>query len=277
MNNQIKGAGDYNVVIKVGSNVLYWEETWINKKVVQNIVDGIACIRSTKRKVLLVTSWSVAVGRKFLEKRWKKFEGTLSPKDQAKCSRIWQPILMNAYGDSFKKNSELFNRKPLFVSQSLLTHRDLELQGNKEWTLDLLNDIEEDEVPVINANDVTSSEELADLKFSDNDQLAGLIAKWVNARILMILSDIDGFYTNYGKENQKLVPTINDTDMDELMKYIHLETSRYGTGWMRSKMETFRSVMQEGIWGILANGKKENVIQDAFQWGMSKTMFRWVE
>ena len=270
MNNQIKGDQDYNIVIKVGSNVLYGEENWINETVVQNIVDGIACIRSTRRKVLLVTSWSVAVGRNILEWRGRKFEGKLSQKDQAKCSRIWQPRLMNTYIDLFKK-------KWLIASKSLLTHRDLELQGNKKWTLDLLNDIEEDEVPIINANDVTSSEELAGTKFSDNDQLAGLIAKWVNARILMILSDIDGFYTNYWKENQSLVPAINDADMDELMKYIHVETSRYGTGWMRSKMETFRSVMQQWIWGILANGKKENVIQEAFQWGLSKTMFRWVE
>jgi glutamate 5-kinase len=78
-----------------------------------------------------------------------------------------------------------------------LTHNDFEQGENLQNLLKVLTQVQGNMVPIINENDTISREELKNKKFSDNDELAGLVAVNIKAKRLIILSNIDGFYKNF--------------------------------------------------------------------------------
>ena len=166
------------IVIKVGSHVLT-EKGAVAKERMLNLVDLIASIMKKGQEVILVSSGAVSAGYTVLPlDRW-------SVGNKQVLAAIGQPLLLKMYQEKFAKYD-------ILCSQVLLSAADLDSKKRThlaQVAIDslLLNGV----VPIINENDVIATEELV---FGDNDQLSAYVAENFNARLLVILSDIDALY-----------------------------------------------------------------------------------
>jgi len=250
------------VVVKVGSNVLAWSDNWVNLKNIENIVNEISYLMEIWLNVFLVSSWAVAIWKNIENAEYRRNE------DESKIafySTIWQSKLIEFYFN-------LFNKKNIKVSQNLLTHNDFEEERRLKhlknvWKHNTQNWV----LAIINENDAISKEELW---FSDNDKLAWLVAKAINAKVLILLSDINWIYKNFWKNNEELIETISDTSKIESEIVKKLELSNW-TWWAKSKLDVMQEMMNIWVTWILSNWWEENIIQKIFSWkNCNKTIFR---
>jgi glutamate 5-kinase len=163
---------------------------------------------------------------------------------------------------------ELFKKHGLKIAQILLTAEDL---SNRAAYLHICNVLEMTLqlgiVPIINENDVTSTEELipvtkgCKVNFSDNDILSVLVANALEADLIIILSNVDGLYTmNPKRRDAKLIKTV-----EAITPELGCETdgkSRLGRGGMKTKIRAAEIATSSGIPVVIANSQKENVILD---------------
>ena len=113
-------------------------------------------------------------------------------------------------------------------------------------------------LPIINENDTVSVEELM---FTDNDELSGLVARMMNADVLVILSNVDGVYSGSpDSPDSRLIPEISQSD--DFTQCIDSVKSAQGRGGMATKMKTAMEVARDGIPVIIANGKKHDILTD---------------
>ena len=254
------------VVVKVGSNILAWNHHWVNLENMKNIIDWIDYLMEIWLKVILVSSGAVAIWKNILKEKWKITEKeNYSLTEKASFASIWQIKLVNFYSQlvEYKKNI-------LEVSQELVNHKTFQNKESKKNFLGVLNrNIKFWILNIINENDTISREEL---KFSDNDELAWLVAEATKAKILILLSNIDWVYKNYWKENQKLVEEV--WDIWEVRVYCEDTKSSNWTWWMTSKLNVMEKMLNSWITWILANWAEENVLQEIFKWDWKKTIFR---
>lgn len=165
------------IVIKVGSAVLT-ENNQIAKERMLNLVTLIAHLKK-KFDVVLVTSGAVAAGYAALKLDKRKQIGKKA------LAAAGQPILMTSY----KKKFDIYN---IDTAQILLTEDDFDSRKRTKMFQEIINaHLENDILPIINENDITSTPEQL---FGDNDQLSANVTYAIDAEILVILSDIDGYY-----------------------------------------------------------------------------------
>jgi len=183
-------ALSYNrIVIKIGSNVLTREDGLPDLERISHLVAQISEIKKQGKEVILVSSGAVASGRSLL---------SVSDKFDAVATRqlfasIGQVKLINTY-------SELFQKHNLVCAQVLVTKEDFRDRLhylNMQNCFSIL--LQHNVVPVVNENDVIS---VTELMFTDNDELAGLIASMLKADALIILSNVDGIYNGDPKKRE---------------------------------------------------------------------------
>jgi len=173
------------IVIKVGSAVLTQENN-IAKERMLHLVSLVAEVRK-KYDVILVTSGAVAAGYGALKLDKSKQIGKKA------LAAAGQPILMTSY----KKKFDLFD---IDTAQILLTEDDFDSRKRTSMFKEIINaHLENDIVPIINENDITSTPEQL---FGDNDQLSAHVTHATGADLLVILSDIDGYYDKNPAEHK---------------------------------------------------------------------------
>ena len=245
-------------VIKVGSNVLVGKSDGVvNRGVFCSLVASLAKLQNRKdQRVLLVSSGAVAVGRRSAKKEIYK-----DTQKQA-LAAIGQPILMHLYSVEFG----FYNKR---VAQLLLTRNDIKERKRFLHARQTLRQLAtfKDVIPIINENDTVASDEL---QFGDNDQLAALICTLVDAEILLILSDVDGIYTNDPRINSeaKLIK-VAYADAEILTSMVKTPKNKndltaYGTGGMASKLRAARIAAAIGVPTVIASGRQPNVIERVF-------------
>jgi len=231
------------LVVKVGASVLTDAAGRPDRGRLQHIAAQMSTCMRQHRQVVLVSSGAIAcgMGRLGLKRRPKA-----QPELQA-CAAIGQGELMRLY-------SQAFGEHDLTVAQVLLTEADLANRTrcrNAKNTLRIL--LERRVVPIVNENDVVAVEEIA---FGDNDRLAALVARLVDAQLLVILSDVDGVL-----QDGRVIERIDRLDHGH--RALALGTSRETTtGGMASKLAAARISRHSGIPLIIANGTKPDVLQD---------------
>ena len=171
------------------------------------------------------------------------------PSLQAAAS-VGQSVLSAGYARAFAQHG-------ITTSLVLLTRRDTADRTAYLHARDTLSRLlEMGVVPIVNENDTVS---VTELMFTDNDELSGLIASMLNAHCLIILSNIDGIYTGSPSDPAShLITQVKGGD--DLTPYIQTERSGVGRGGMLTKCNIARRVADEGIKVIIANGKRDGVL-----------------
>ena len=226
------------VVLKVGSAVLT-EHNKIAHKRLDRLVELIIDLQE-KYEVILVSSGAVAAGY------------TMLPLDKNNITNkqtlasIGQPLLISTYATEFRKYD-------IICSQVLLENSDFfdnVRLANAKNTMNnlLLNNI----VPIVNENDVTATQELV---FGDNDQLAAYVAYYFEASLLVILTDIDGYYDKNPHQfsDAKMLKQVSSISEDELMQSSSAN-SQFATGGIVTKLKAANFLIKHNKQMFLTSG-----------------------
>jgi len=248
------------IVFKVGSSVLTDLDN-IAKERMLNLVSLLAEARK-KYEVILVTSGAVAAGYTALKLDRKK---EISKKVLAS---VGQPILMSSYKSKF----DIFN---VDIAQILLTEDDFDSRTHTKIFQQIIDrTLESGILPIVNENDISTTPEQL---FGDNDQLSAHVAHYTNADILIILSDIDGYYDENPKLNpnakiKKVVHEISETELQQE----HSPNNEFATGGIVTKLKAAKYMMNKNRKMFLCSGydltsAKEFLFQNEYTKG---TLFK---
>lgn len=238
------------IIIKIGTGVLSNKEGRLDESVLENIVDQISFLKKNGLEIVLITSGAVGFGRSLL----KLTSETETVADKQVFAAIGQVKLMGIY-------ARLFERQNYLCAQVLVTKEDFRDRGHyqnmRRCFLSLLRD---GIVPIVNENDVIAIKELV---FTDNDELAGLIAAQLEADAVIILTNVNGVLDR--SPSDPLAKTISEIDFKniaEFQKHITQEKTSVGRGGMMTKFAVARKLISSGIAVHIANGKRENVLRE---------------
>ena len=226
------------IVLKVGSAVLTSNDKIAYKRL-DRLVEFIVELKE-KYDVILVSSGAVAAGYTVVQ-----LDKSNIANKQALAS-IGQPLLINTYWTEFKKYelvcSQVLLEASIFKDNSRLTHA--------KQAIDNL--LENNIIPIINENDVTAIEELV---FGDNDQLAAYVSYYFNSELLVILTDIDGYYDkNPHQYDDAILQKVVHFISDEQLNAKHSANSKFATGGIVTKLKAANFLMSKNKSMFLSSG-----------------------
>ena len=237
------------IVIKIGSSILVDEKGKPKKLWLKEFAKDIKFLIKKNKQIVIVSSGAIAMGCEYLgiKKKILKVD-----KSQAVAS-IGQIELMDFYKRIFDKNK-------IKISQILLTLDDTEQRRrsiNAKRTIDNL--LKMGIVPIVNENDTTATTEI---KYGDNDRLAARVSQIIGADCLILLSDVEGLYTDNPKKNKKaqLIKLVREIN-EKIKKYASKTENYYGSGGMKTKIEAAKICQLAGCYMAIANGNYINPIK----------------
>ncbi len=246
--------------IKIGSNVLTDSQGLLDQSRIEDLVKQIAEVKRQGYDVVLISSGAVAAGRSVYKPRNKT--------DAVGLRQMWSSLGQVRLIETY---SQLFKNQGLICSQVLVTRDDFRsrdhFQNMKNCFLVLLNN---DIIPIVNENDVIS---VTELMFTDNDELAGLVAGMLNLDPLIILTSVDGIMITVDQEESVLISEIHVGDK-EFEKHINTEKSAFGKGGMLTKAHLATKVASHGIEVVIANGLKKGIINNVLEGSSKCTRFK---
>ncbi len=238
--------GVRRVVLKLGTRLVTQRDQSLNTGLIERLAADVAELRRKGIQVAVVSSGAVGagMGRLGLEERPRRLSALQA------TAAVGQGLLMNAYKLAFRAHN-------LPVGQVLLTADDLDNRRryvNARNTLDSL--FRFGAVPVLNENDSVAVEELQ-LSVGDNDRLSALVAHLIDADLLVILTDVDGFFSEDPdrRTDARLITRVEEI-RPEMFERAGSAGSRVSLGGMRSKLEAAQSVTRGGRLAVIANGHK---------------------
>ena len=255
---------DYKrVVIKIGSSSLTHSQTGgLNFSKMEHLVRAICDFRNSGLDVCLVSSGAIAVGREVIG--IKERPSDLSIKQA--CAAVGQGRLMMTY-------QKLFGEYNQNSGQILMTKNTI---INPVSRKNAANTFEElfglDVVPIVNENDTVSTYEM---QFGDNDTLSAIVASLTKADLLILLSDIDGLYSDDPHKNPdaELIKEVTDID-DKVFGMAKDSTgSNVGTGGMATKLMAAKIATYSGADMIIANAGKTDILYDIMNDDFTGTLF----
>ena len=238
------------IVIKVGTNVMTNRDNRIVGPILKGIVQQIAQLYERDILCVLVSSGSAIAGKEIL--------GEINIKEESRRRQVYsavgQPRMMRHY-------YSLFHDYGMRCAQVLATKRDFSEGKHRDNMINCYEGLlAEGVTPIANEDDAVS---LTMSMFSDNDELASLVAELINADMMIILTDIDGLYTGHPDDPDSEL--LNHVKVEEnVEQYVH-ESNKgeaEGRGGMGSKLKVAKGTAAKNIPTYIANGKRENVIID---------------
>ncbi|MBR9999299.1 MAG: glutamate 5-kinase [Cyclobacteriaceae bacterium] len=247
------------IAIKIGSNVLTDSQGFLNTGRMDELVRQISGIRSSGIEVVVISSGAVASGKGLFQPRQKL--DTVGQRQM--WSSLGQVKLIQSY-------SSLFEKYQILCSQILVTRDDFRsrehyLNMKNCLTILLTNGI----IPIINENDVVS---VTELMFTDNDELAALVASMLNVDSLIILTSVDGIFQSSETGDQQLIKTVSPGEK-EYEKYVFTGKSAFGKGGMLTKAHMASKAADAGIEVMIANGLRDNILIDLMEKRAPHTLF----
>jgi glutamate 5-kinase len=252
MNSREKVKKANRIVVKVGTSTLTYENGNINLTRIEKLTRTLSDVMNSGKEVILVTSGAIGVGVSKLKLK----EKPKTIREKQAVASVGQCELMHIYSKFFGEYSNT-------VGQVLLTRDVIEddhVRNNVCNTFETL--IENKIVPIVNENDTVSIDEIENIvRFGDNDNLSAIVSKLVNADLLIILSDIDGFYDSDPRKNpdselireiQKITPELEDCCGGA--------GSNLGTGGMITKLTAAKTATEAGVDMVLANGEDPRIV-----------------
>lgn len=223
------------IVVKVGTSTLTYGTGMTNIRHMEELVKVLSDIHNSGVQVVLVTSGAigVGVGKLGLSKRPDDTAGKQAAATVGQCE------LMFMYDKMFSEYGQT-------IGQLLITKEDAEDEKRKNNLINTFERLfEYGVIPIINENDSVAVEEIV---YGDNDTLSATIAKFVDADALVIMSDIDGLYTENPAENKnaRLIPVVEKID-DYVLSIAKGAGSSLGTGGMATKVHAAQIATEAGI------------------------------
>jgi len=234
------------ITLKVGSGVLT-ENNEVAKSRMLNLVSFIVKLKQ-QYEVVLVTSGAVAAGYTALKLDREK---NISKKVLAS---VGQPILMSNY-------KAMFDIYDIDTSQILLTEEDFDSVTHIDIVQQIINAlIENDILPVVNENDITT---ISDQVFGDNDQLAAHVTHYTNSDMLIILSDIDGYYDKNPTDHDdaRMISHVREIPQEALDE-THTPSNEFATGGIVTKLKAAKFLMDKGRNMFLCSGYDLNTAEE---------------
>lgn len=215
---------------------------------ISNLVDQIAELKRQGVELILVSSGAVGAGRELLPGRAD--DGEVAQRQV--YSAIGQVRLMELY-------RQLFAGHGLLCAQVLATKGDFRDDLHYDNMYNCFGALLHDEiVPVVNENDVVA---VTELMFTDNDELAGLVAKMLKAEALIILSSVEGVYDGVpGQEDSRLLTRIAAGD-HAVDRVVQTKKTSNGRGGMATKLRIARETAALGIPVLIGNGRRGKILE----------------
>jgi glutamate 5-kinase len=241
------------IVIKLGTSTLTHKTGKLNIRRMTNLVRILADLHNSGKEIILVSSGAIGmgVGKLNLAERPKD-----TPSKQA-AAAVGQCELMHVYDDMFEKYS-------ITVAQMLITKRIINNENliNVQNTLETLLSFKT--IPIVNENDTVSVDEL-ELEIGENDSLSAIVANVAEADLLIIMSDIDGLYSEDPRRNPDAKPVyVVDKIDDSIENMAGGSGTSLGTGGMTTKINAAKIATQAGVDMVIMNGKKPELLYDLF-------------
>ena len=230
------------IVVKIGTSTLAHPTGHLNIRRVEQLCKVMSDIKNAGHEVILVSSGAIGmgVGKLGLRERPKDI-----PTKQA-AAAVGQCELMYTY-------DKLFSEYHHTVAQLLITGEDIQSEkryGNFRNTLNRL--LELGALPILNENDTGATEEIV---IGDNDTLAAIVARSVEADLLILLSDIDGLYTADPHTHPDAVLLQKVTKVDDAIRELAgVSSTKQGTGGMVTKLQAAEICLGCGCDMVIANG-----------------------
>lgn len=231
------------IVVKIGSSSLTHPETGnLNLAKVEKLIRDLCDLHNSGKDVILVSSGAIAVGRKALGINGKP--ANLQVKQA--CAAVGQARLMMTYQKIFSEYNQV-TAQILMTKDTMI--RDLSRENAKNTFTELLN---LGVIPIVNENDTVSTYEI---EFGDNDKLSAIVSAITGADLLILLSDIDGLFTDDPNKNPnaKFVEEVPFID-NKFMEMAKGASSDVGTGGMSAKLAAARIATDAGADMIITNG-----------------------
>ena len=238
------------IVVKVGTNVMTNKDNRILGPVLKSLVRQIATLYEEDILVVLVSSGSAIAGKEIL--------GEINIEDDSKRRQVYssvgQPRMMRHY-------YSIFHDYGMRCAQVLATKRDFSPGIHRENMINCYESLlSEGIIPIANEDDAVS---VTMSMFSDNDELASLVAELIGAEKLIILSDTEGLYTGHPEDDDS--EKLNKVQVDENVEKYVQESDKgegEGRGGMESKIKIAKGTASKNITTYIANGKRDNIIID---------------
>ena len=250
------------VVIKVGTSSLTYDTGKLNIRRIRALAEVISDLANSGMQITLVSSGAIGVGASKLGLTKRP---TDTPGRQA-AATVGQCELMFMYDKVFSEYGHT-------VGQLLTTRADMENTERRENLMNCFEKLfEYSAIPIVNENDSVAVEEIV---YGDNDNLSAQVAKLIGADALLILSDIDGFFSANPAEDENavLIPVVEKVD-DALLHMAGPSVSHLGTGGMATKIGAAKLATEAGIDTVIMNGSTPEDIYRLFDGRQVGTLFK---
>ena len=255
------------IVIKIGSSSLTHSETGrLNLRKLEVLARELSDLRNQGKDVILVSSGAIATGVAALGKHEKPTE----LKGKQACAAVGQARLMMIYQKLFSEYNQL-SAQILMTKNTMVNNIN---RKNAQNTFDKLLSL--GVIPIVNENDSISTYELQNLeKFGDNDTLSAMVAALVRADLLILLSDIDGLFTDDPNTNPdaKFIDVVENLDDNLLNMGKGTSGSKVGTGGMATKLTAAQIASAAGVDMVIANGADFHIIHKITEGRKYGTLF----
>jgi glutamate 5-kinase len=244
------------VIIKVGTGVLTRDDGTLDAASLSRLAMAVADLCGPERRCIVVSSGAVGAGISALG--LSEYPRDVSERQAA--AAVGQTRLMHAY-------ETVLRNFGVSVAQLLLTGGDLEADDRRKRISDTLQRLlaEDGIVPIINENDSVAVEELS---FGDNDRLSAQVAQLVGARLLVMLTCVDGLYPPGVGQILDVVE-----DVDAVLDYSDGGKGRFSMGGMTGKLQAVKLAVDAGVETVIANGRHPERLKDIVEDGGIATRF----
>lgn len=249
------------IVVKVGTSTLTYDTGKINLRQIHNLSRVLSDLRNQGHEIILVSSGAIGVAM-----------GKLGIQTKPKDTKIKQSLAAVGQCELMALYDKMFSEFHNIVAQILLTRSDIDSEKRKQHTKNTFNTLlEMGIIPIVNENDTVSVEEI---EFGDNDRLSAIVAKLIDADLLILFTDIDGLYDCDPKLNPdaKLISRVEN--IAEIEEKAGGAGSNLGTGGMITKVQAAKIANDAGISMLILNGKNIDSLYDVIDGKKVGTLFK---
>ncbi len=250
------------IVVKVGTSCLTHKNGKLDLEQIEKLVRVIANVKNIGHEVILVSSGAIGAGMGVigLEERPE------SIREKQALAAIGQVGLLAIYDKLFKEYG--YNTGQVLLTKFILDEETRYNSARRAFDSMIKYGV----VPIVNENDVVSTYEI---EFGDNDTLSAYVAELVRADLLIVLSDIEGFYDSDPRQckTAKIIPIVRKIS-DEIKSFAGAEGTSRGTGGMKTKLKAADFATKHGIDMVLTNGHKPENIYKIIKGELIGTLFK---